>query len=173
MNTIISKRLREIIRNTPKTLSASAAQSLFPNSPQTLAQLPSAVNDKAVIKWMSEQWQLRAGGLEDVCFRSGTQLSVQHRLPPASLLPSQCVRMVCVAPPAAAESTWQADCGTAPPLHDNDRNQVTAKLMARHSHSHRQSELTMDSWPMKMSWSECLVLKQPGGLLVKCLEKIH
>lgn len=50
MNTIISKRLREIIRNTPKTLSASAAQSLFPNSPQTLAQLPSAVNDKAVIK---------------------------------------------------------------------------------------------------------------------------
>lgn len=120
---------------------------------------------------MSEQWQLRAGGLEDVCFRSGTQLSVQHRLPPASLLPSQCVRMVCVAPPAAAESTWQADCGTAPPLHYNDRNQVTAKLMARHSHSHRQSELTMDSWPMKMSWSECLVSKQPGGLLGKVFRK--
>lgn len=67
---------------------------------------------------------LGAGGCKDVCVRSGTQLSVRHLLPTALCAPLSlslppcvcvCVWMVCVSS-AAASSTWQADCNTAPPL---------------------------------------------------------
>lgn len=53
-------------------------------------------------------------GCKDVCFRNGTQLSVQHRLPPPppprcpiSPLRARSARKLCAAPPAAALSSWQ------------------------------------------------------------------
>lgn len=98
---------------------------------------------------------LYVGGCEAGCLRSETQLSVQHRLPPARC-PLLCS--------AAGLCVWfvlrqQKQCPhgretVAHPLllllllDDTHNNQVTPKLMARHSHSHGKPVLTMDSWPM-------------------------
>lgn len=64
---------------------------------------------------------------------------------------SVCAGSLCCASSSSSSSNvHMADRLKHSPLYDTDNNQVTAKLRERHSHSHRQSVLAVDSRPMKV-----------------------